>query len=96
MSLKKSGGVKNSLAYNSELDALRQLLILRKYGGRISRTAGKIMDFPNGPYYFVEVTTQDGTTYVIEAYGEEAKELARETDVTEASRREEEELVIRR
>ena len=62
------------MAYESGSDALRQLLLLGKYGGRITRFPEKIIALPGESYYFVEVSTKEGTRYVIEAYGEEAKE----------------------
>jgi hypothetical protein len=68
----------SSLAYESEADALRQLLLLHKHGGHITSTAEKIIALPDGYYYFVEVTSKEATKYVIEAYGEEAVELERE------------------
>jgi hypothetical protein len=66
------------MAYESETDALRQLMLLRSYGGHITRTSEKILVMPFGSYYFVEVTSREGTKYVIEAYGKEAFELERE------------------
>jgi hypothetical protein len=68
------------LAYNSEVDALRQLLLVRKYGGSITGSPGSLKTLPNGlPYYYVEVTTKDKTKYVIEAYGEDATKLKNES-----------------
>lgn len=66
------------MAFESGTDALRQLTILRAYGGRITRTPEKILTMPFGSYYFVEVTSKEGTKYVIEAHGEAAIELERE------------------
>ena len=67
------------MAYNSSKDALRELLILREYGGRITKTPETVLTHSNGlPYYFAEVTCKDGDTYVIEAYGDEALELHNE------------------
>ena len=80
------------MAFESETDALRQLMLLRAYGGHITRTSEKILIRPFGSYYFVEVTSKEGTKYVIEAYGKEVIELE-----CEALRRKlEEELVISR
>jgi hypothetical protein len=79
------------MAYESETDALRQLMLLRAYGGHITRTPEKILSMPDGMYYFVEVTSREGTKYVIEAYGKEALELEREA----FQRKLVEELVIR-
>ena len=78
------------MSYDSGTEALRQLLLLGKYGARITRTPEKIVALPGESYYFVEVTSKEGTRYVIEAYGEEARELERE-----ASRsKRQEEIVI--
>jgi len=71
--------VEKLMAYDSEVHALRQLLLLQNYGGRITRKSDRIMNFPDGPYFFVEISSKEGTKYVIEAYGEEARELERET-----------------
>lgn len=68
------------MAYSSETDALRQLLLVRKYGGRITSSPADVKTLPNGLlYYYVEVTTRDGTKYVIEAYGEDATSLRTES-----------------
>lgn len=68
------------MAYSSETDALRQLLLVRKYGGRITSSPESVKTLPNGlPYYYVEVTTKDGTKYVIEANGEDATTLRNES-----------------
>ena len=61
------------MAYDSEVHALRQLLLLQKYGGRVTRKSDRIRKFPDGPYFFVEISSKEGTKYVIEAYGEEAE-----------------------
>ncbi len=67
------------MAYNDSPDALRQLILLRLYGGRISRSSGEVSILTNGlPYFFVEVTLEDGNQYGIPAYGEEAIELHKE------------------
>jgi hypothetical protein len=79
------------MAYESETDALRQLMLLRNYGGQITRTPEKILSMPDGAYYFVEVTSREGTKYIIEAYGKEALELEHEA----FRRRLAEELVIK-
>ena len=63
----------------SGTDALRQLLLLGRHGARITRAPDKLIGLPGESYYFVEVTSKDGTRYVIEAYGEEARELEHET-----------------
>jgi hypothetical protein len=41
---------------------------------------GAVSVLANGiPYFFVEVTCRDGSQYAIQAYGEEATELYKET-----------------
>jgi hypothetical protein len=79
------------LVYDSGSDALRQLLLLKKYGARITRSPEKIIALPGESYYFVEVTSKEGTRYVIEAYGEEARELEIEASTSKV----EEEIVIK-
>ena len=49
-----------------------------RYGGRITRVPEKIITLPGESYYFVEISSQEGTRYIIEAYGEEARELEHE------------------
>ena len=66
------------LAYESATDALRQLIILGSYGAKITKSPEKIVALPGELYYYVEVTSKEGTRFVIEAYGEEARELERE------------------
>jgi hypothetical protein len=67
------------VAYNDSTDALKQLDVLRLYGGSITRSSGIVSVLTNGiPYFFVEVTCQDGSQYGIPAYGEEAIELHKE------------------
>jgi hypothetical protein len=78
------------MAYESAPYALKELTLLKKYGGRITKVPEKIITLRGGStYYFVEVTSKEGTRYVIEAYGTEAIELERE-----ASGKTEEKLVV--
>jgi hypothetical protein len=69
--------------YNNSILALRELLTLREEGGRggrITKLSSKIHITRDGlKYYFVEVTDDTGSHYVIEAYGEDAIELHEET-----------------
>jgi hypothetical protein len=78
------------LAYESGPHALRQLMLLQKYGGRITKYPEKIIPLSGDSYYFVEVTTNEGTRYVIEAYGKEAIDLR--CEVTD--RKTEEKLIM--
>lgn len=78
------------MAYDSGTDALRQLLLLKKYGARITKSPEKIIALPGELYYFVEVTSNEGTRFLIEAYGEEANELQREV----STRKLEEEIIL--
>ena len=69
--------------YNNSILALRELLTLREEGGkggRITRLSSKIHITRDAlKYYFVEVTDDTGSLYVIEAYGHDAIELHEET-----------------
>ena len=78
------------MAYESGTDALRQLLFLGSYGAKITRSPEKIIALPGELYYYVEVTSKEGTRFVIEAYGEEAGELEREVSTRKGK---EEELI---
>lgn len=73
----------NQVLYNNSILALRELLTLRAEGGRggrITKLSSKIHITRDGlKYYFVEVTDDTGSLYVIEAYGEDAIELHEET-----------------
>ena len=71
------------MAYESGPHALRQLMLLRKDGGRI-RVPERIVQLSGDPYYFAEVTSDRGTRYIIEAHGKEAIELRREVMDREA------------
>jgi len=53
-------------------------MLLREIGGRITSYPEKLVDLSGKPYYFVEVTSNEGTRYIIEAYGKEAIGLNRE------------------
>jgi hypothetical protein len=67
------------VAYDDSTDALKQLVLLQIYGGSITRSSGVVSVLTNGmPYFFVEVTCQDGSKYGISAYGDEATELHKE------------------
>ena len=64
-------------------DAVRQLRLLRFFGGRITRSTEEIVTLANGlPYCFAEVTCDNGSQFGIAAYGEEAAELFKEVDIT--------------
>jgi hypothetical protein len=65
--------------YNNSTDALQQLLFLKRHGGRITKCSGTDCLLTNGvPFYFVEVTCEDGSQYGIQAYGEESRKLQEE------------------
>ena len=74
---------KNQVLYNNSILALRELLTLREEGGkggRITKLSSKIHITRDGlKYYFVEITDDNGSLYVIEAYGEDAIELHKES-----------------
>ena len=48
------------------------------YGSKITRSPEKTIVLAGELYYYVEVTSKEGTRFVIEAYGNEARELERE------------------
>ena len=61
------------MAYSYATHALQQLLQLRSNGGSITSFARRVSTIANGlPYYFVEVTSQNGSQYAIQAYGDKA------------------------
>ena len=67
------------MAYNNSADAPKQLLLLRLYGASITRSSGSVSTLTDGmPYFFVELTLDDGSKYGIPAYGHEAIELYEE------------------
>jgi hypothetical protein len=70
--------VKHRLAYENGPHALKALMLLQGYGGHITKIPEKMITLHGDSYYFVEVTSKEGTRYVIEAYGGEAIELERE------------------
>jgi hypothetical protein len=63
------------------MDAPKRLLVLySKENGKITRYHERLRLLDNGlEHYFVEVTCEDGTQYGLQAYGEEAIALYRET-----------------
>jgi predicted metal-dependent RNase len=70
--------VKYRLAYENGPHALKEMMMLKAYGGRISKVPENIVTLHGDTYYFVEVTSKEETRYIIEAYGTEALELERE------------------
>ena len=63
-------------------DAVRQLRLLRFFGGRITRSTEEIVTLANGiSYCFAEVTCDNGSQFGISAYGDEAAELFKEVDI---------------
>ena len=60
-------------------DSSRQLRLLQSLGGRITKSPGAISVLSNGlPYFYVEVTGENGSQFGIPAYGDEAIELHNE------------------
>ncbi len=60
---------------------VRQLRLLRFFGGRVTRSTEGMVTLANGiPYYFVEVTCDSGNQFGITAYGDEPAELLEEGD----------------
>ena len=61
---------------------MRQLRLLRFFGGRITRSTEEIVTLANGiAYCFAEVTCDNGSQFGIAVYGEEAAELFKEVDI---------------
>jgi hypothetical protein len=63
------------------MDAPKRLLVLcSKENGKITGHHERLRTLDNGmEHYFVEVTCEDGIQYGLQAYGEEAIALYRET-----------------
>ena len=60
-------------------DSRRQLRLLRSRGGRVTKMPNGLSVLANGlPYFYVEVTSDNGSQFGIPAYGEEAIELHNE------------------
>jgi hypothetical protein len=60
-------------------DSCRQLRLLRSRGGRITKIPSDLSVLSNGlPYYYVEVTGDDGSQFGIPAFGDEAIRLHNE------------------
>ena len=60
-------------------DSSSQLRLLRSRGGRISKIPSGLSVLSNGlPYYYVEVTGDNGSQFGIPAFGDEAIELHNE------------------
>jgi hypothetical protein len=64
------------LAYNSGTDALRQLMLSEDTGACIVKISPKDSTLINGvDYCYVGLKCKDGTSYSVQAYGEEARQL---------------------
>jgi len=66
------------------MDASKRLLTLcTRENGKITRYSERLRILDNGvEHYFVEVTCEDGIQYGLQAYGEEAIALYKETMTT--------------
>ena len=49
-------------------------MLLRR-GGKISKTSENFLSTSGLPYYYVEITFNDGRQFVLQAFGEEAISL---------------------
>ena len=57
-------------------ESSRQLRLLRSRGGKVTKMPSDLYVLSNGlPYFYVEVTGDNGSQFGIPAYGEEAIEL---------------------
>ena len=73
--------MQSSLMTNEETtsDSSRQLRLLQSRGGRITKIPSGLSVLSNGlPYYYVEVTGDNGSQFGIPAYGDEAIRLHNE------------------
>jgi hypothetical protein len=63
------------------MDASKRLIVLcSRENGKITRYPEKLRTLDNGvEHYFVEVTCNDGIQYGLQAFGEEAVSLFKET-----------------
>jgi hypothetical protein len=63
------------------MDASKRLLVLcNRENGKITRHPENLRKLDNDvEHYFVEVTSRDGIQYGLQAYGEEAISLCKET-----------------
>jgi hypothetical protein len=60
-------------------DSSRQLRLLHSRGGRITKSPSGVSVLSNGlPYFYVEVTGDNGSQFGIPAFGDEAIELHNE------------------
>jgi hypothetical protein len=60
-------------------ESSRQLRLLQSRGGRITKSPNALSVLSNGlPYFYVEVTGENGSEFGIPAYGDEAIELHNE------------------
>jgi hypothetical protein len=60
-------------------ESRRQLRLLRSRGGKVTKMPSGLSVLSNGlPYFYVEVTGDNGSQFGIPAYGEEAIELHNE------------------
>jgi hypothetical protein len=60
-------------------ESSRQLRLLRSRGGKVTKMPSDLSVLSNGlPYFYVEVTADNGSQFGIPAYGEEAIELHNE------------------
>jgi hypothetical protein len=70
------------LLYNSSTDALRQLMRSEETGAYIVKISPKDSTLSNGvDYCYVGLKCKDGTSYSLQAYGKEARELHEEATI---------------
>lgn len=76
--MKKMEG--NLMTYEeTTADSSSHLRVLRSLGGRITKSPSSVSMLSNGlPYFYVEVTRDNGSQFGIPAYGDEAIELHKE------------------
>ena len=70
------------MVYNSSTDALRQLMRSEDTGAYIVKISPKDSILSNGvDYCYVGLICKDGTSYSVQAYGKEARELHEEATI---------------
>jgi hypothetical protein len=68
------------LTYHNKVQATEELVGLLRRGGRITKTSESLLCDSGLPYYFVEVTLEDGSQYALQAYEKEAVSLYERTE----------------
>ena len=60
---------------NNNGDVIKEFFVLLSRGGNISKTSENFLSTSGLPYYYVEITFNDGKQFVLQAFEEEAISL---------------------